>query len=148
VTIIEHIIASPHRPTTGALTGVRVRWACVARACAAAVGAPAAPPLAPDGCVTLAAHLLDGETAEIECWIECAGERVTVLAPQRARCVSAESGGCRHIDIRLGARRILAMTIDAASARVLYCQSDLLAEMGLPGGACDAPRCELITTPN
>ena len=144
VTIIEHIIAPPVSPAAPALVAVRVRWACVAEALAAARGllAPAHPTA--EGALVLAAELLDADTATIECWIECEAVRESIFPPQRAGCEISEAGGCWHLDMRLDGRRILAITIDAATQRIVYCQSNLPAAIGLPGGAYDAPKCQLL----
>ena len=88
----------------------------------------------------VAVHLLDSQRAAIECWIESEGARQrTVLHATTWPCATESRAHLLHVDIRArDGSRLLALTIDRSSQRMLFAQSALLHDAGF-GGATYGP---------
>ena len=145
MTIIDHIIVRPHAaPPLVAMQTLRVRWSCVAEACSAAIGCDI-PPSAADGAVVMSIEFRESAAAVVECWVECAAQLRRIFQPQRLPCDITDHDGWRHFDIRLGERRLVSLTIDLSAAKLVYCHTSLLGELGLPGGSYDGPTLQMLS---
>ena len=89
----------------------------------------------------VAVRTLDPQRASIECWTESEGRRQrTVLHSTIWPCARESRGHLLHVDIAAGdGSRLLTLTIDESSQRVLFAQSTLLRDAGFCGATYGPP---------
>jgi hypothetical protein len=74
-------------------------------------------------------------------WLELNGTRREVLSEREVVCTHLRADGLDHLDLHdpsNGRARLAALSVDGRG-RVLYAQSPLLADAGLPGGSYNPP---------
>ena len=129
MTTHSHIIRNTQRP---ALYGRRfeIRWNALHGAAQEASDA------ARRSCFTIALEPVNEQHALLECSLLRGESHRTILPRQTVSCHIVEDGALTHVDVSLEGRRLLAVTIRDES-QLLYAQSPLAAEAGLPPGTCD-----------
>ncbi len=85
--------------------------------------------------------------ATLEAWLQLPQRRRVVLEEQPVECRSFTHGRLLHVDAFAGDRRLIAVTLDATTERLLYAQTSLLKACGLEAGRYDPPTAERVREP-
>jgi hypothetical protein len=141
MTIADHRVHRVSSPPGGARV-IEVRWSSLVSAWNDRLGAcEDAGPRHARVELVLRIEPRAADRAIASSWLELNGARREVLASQEVACIRLHEDGLEHVDLHErgnGHVRLAALSFDARG-RVLYAQSPLLAEAGLPGGTYNPP---------